>query len=68
MAHKELDGWIAFARDVGDRGEDDAVGAILALDTENRKLRDALLRVAAMSLPPEAAAVLAPYSEAERAS
>src|SRR4051812_14418264 len=42
MARKELDGWLNFARDVGDRGEDDAVGAILALDNENRKLREVL--------------------------
>lgn len=67
MARKELEGWIAFARDVGDRGEDDAVGAILALDTENRKLREALRRIAAMGVSPEAAAILDGCADEERA-
>jgi len=68
MSSKDLKGWLTFARDVGDRGEDDAVGAILALDTENRKLREALRGIAATGLSPEATAALADCADEERAS
>ncbi len=50
MISKEaLADWLKVAREIGERGEakGDAISAILALDAENRQLRDLIRRALA---------------------